>query len=228
MSGSSPLHCAKILRHMSNNNILKFFDRRVLLTLKKRKDNKPSRLPLARKELSRVGLNENEYDVFYALDAIGPHQSFTLSQRQILTDFIKSGNNYLLALEDDVMFNDLYPLYDAINDIKLNNIKWDVLYLGGNLLQGMVLEKRRNLCRVSNVWTTHAVAYTRYAAAVLLQTFPNENEVMYDTYLGSMGGRLKTYMVKPMVAVQRPDFSDIWGGDVNYLKIFDDSNKKMK
>lgn len=210
---------------MQHSDIWKFFDRRVLLTVKKRNKGKPSRLPIVQKELKRVGLDA---EIFYAVDAIGPHQSFTLSQKQILTDFIKSDNKILLTLEDDVEFKDLSPLRDGLQDIIRSNIKWDVLYLGGNLMQGRVLEKRRNICRVTNVWTTHAVAYTRFAAAALLQNFPNENEVMYDTYLGAMLRQFKSYMIRPMVAFQRPDFSDIWGSDVNYTNIFIESNRRMQ
>jgi hypothetical protein len=209
-----------------NQDIWQFFDRRVLLTVKNRRDKKPSRLPIVTRELDRIGMKL--HDVFYAVDAIGPHQSFTLSQKQILTDFIDSDSKRLLVLEDDVEFRDLQPLREAIFDINLHNTNCDILYLGGNLLNGRVLEKRRHICRVNNVWTTHAVSYSRFAAAALLQHFPNENEVMFDTYLGSMLSQFKAYMVSPMVAVQRPDFSDIWGHDVNYTSIFDRSNKMMR
>lgn len=211
---------------MTNSGIWKFFDRRVLLTQKKRRSGKPSRLPLAQKELQRVGIVD--YHVFDALDAIGPHQSFTLSQKKILTDFINSNDKVLLTLEDDVQFVDLSPLEEAIDDIQRTRIKWDILYLGGNLMNGRVIEKRRNLCKVDNVWTTHAVAYNRFSAAALLQHFPNENEVMYDTYLGGMLRVFNSYMVSPMVAFQRPDYSDIWQNDVNYTGIFNQSNLKMK
>lgn len=205
----------------NNQDIWQLFDRRVLLTVKKRRD----RLVRAKQQLQSVGLTA---DVFYAVDAIGPHQSFTLSQKQILTDFIKSDNKLLLTMEDDIEFRDLQPLREAIYDINLHQTKWDVLYLGGNLLQGRVIEKRRHICKVTNVLTTHAVVYTRYAASILLQHFPNENEVMFDTYLGAMQGALKTYMINPMVAIQRPDYSDIWGHNVNYISIFDRSNLMMK
>lgn len=212
---------------MTHSNIIwQFFDRKVLLTQKKRRSGKPSRYPAAQKELRRVGIND--YHVFDAVSAIGPHQSFTLSQKNILSDFINSDSKVLLTLEDDVLFTNLSPLSSAIDDIQRTGIKWDVLYLGGNLLNGRVLEKRRNLCRITNVWTTHAVAYTRFSAAALFQHFPNENEVMYDTYLGSMLKSFRSYMVSPMVAIQRPDFSDIWNNDVNYASIFNESNRMMK
>lgn len=211
---------------MENQDIWRFFDRRVLLTVKKRKSGFPSRLPIVQNELRRVGIDN--YEIFYAKDAIGPHQSFTLSQKQILTDFVNSNSNVLLALEDDVEFRNLEPLREAIQDINLHSTKWDILYLGGNVLNGKVIEKRRNICRVTNVWTTHAVAYTKQAAQTLLAGFPNENEVMYDTYLGSMLRVMRAYMVAPMVAVQRPDVSEIWGNYVNYTPIFNESNKMLK
>jgi hypothetical protein len=209
-----------------NKDIWSFFDRKVLLTVPKRKSGKPPRLPVVSKELYRVGLYD--YEVFNAVDSIGPHQSFNLSQKQILTDFIKSDSKILLTLEDDVEFHDLEPLRAAITDIKLNNIKWDVLYLGGNI-QGRVTDKsRRSIKKVNNVLTTHAVAYTRFAAAGLLQHFPDESVAMFDTYLAGMQSHLNTYMVYPIVAYQRPDFSEIWQNDVNYTSIFRESNRKMQ
>lgn len=215
------------MNESKNSEVWKLFDRIVLLTITKRKSGKPSRFPVVKKELQRVGIND--YEKFEALEAIGPHQSFTLSQKKILTDFIASDNKILLTLEDDVEFKDLYPLYDAVTDIKTTGIKWDILYLGGNLLNDAHIKKtRRNLRQVTNVWTTHAVAYSRFAAAALLQYFPNENEVMYDTYLGSMLRNFSAYMVYPMVAFQRPDYSEIWSSDVNYTGIFVESNKKMQ
>lgn len=215
------------MNESKNSEVWKLFDRIVLLTITKRKSGRPSRYPIVKKELQRVGIHD--YEKFEALEAIGPHQSFTLSQKKILTDFIASDNKILLTLEDDVEFKDLYPLYDAVTDIKTTSIKWDILYLGGNILRDAHVKKsRRNLRQVSNVWTTHAVAYSRFAAAALLQYFPNENEVMYDTYLGSMLRNFKAYMVYPMVAFQRPDYSEIWSSDVNYTGIFIESNKRMQ
>ncbi len=210
-----------------NSGIWQFFDRIVLLTITKRKSGKPSRFPIVKKELQRVGINY--YEKFEALEAIGPHQSFTLSQKKILTDFIKSDDKILLTLEDDVEFQDLAPLHEAMTDIEVTGMRWDILYLGGNILKDSCIKKsRRNLRQVNNVWTTHAVAYSRFAAASLLQHFPNENEVMYDTYLGSMLRNFKSYMIYPMVAFQRPDFSEIWQNDVNYRSIFIESNNRMK
>lgn len=209
---------------MNNNDIWQFFDRRVLLTITKRKSGKPSRFPIVKKELERVGITD--FHKFEALEAIGPHQSFTLSQKKILTDFIQSDDKVLLTLEDDVVFKDLSPLREAIDDIQRSGLKWDVLYLGGNVREG-IKKERRNLRKVTNVWTTHAVAYNRIAAATLLQHFPNENEVMYDTYLGGMLRVFNSYIVYPMVAYQRPDFSEIWNSDVNYNGIFDDSNRRL-
>lgn len=210
---------------MNTKDIWQFFDRKVLLTITKRKSGKPSRFPIVKRELHRVGITD--FIKFEALQAIGPHQSFTLSQKQILTDFVKSDNKVLLTLEDDVEFGDLMPLYDAIVDIKTAGLKWDILYLGGNV-RGSVTKERRNLRRVTDVWTTHAVAYSRFAAASLLQHFPNENETMYDTYLGAMLRNFKAYIVAPMVAYQRPDFSEIWNSDVNYYPIFNEVNKRLR
>jgi hypothetical protein len=209
-----------------NNNIWDYFDRKVCLTLDdKRPSGKPSRWPDLINECKRVGLSDVQK--FQALKAIGPHQSFTLSQKKILQEFIESDNKYLLTLEDDVKFLDISPLRDAIYDIKVNGIKWHVLYLGGNI-KDKCIKYRRNLSRVSNVWTTHAVAYSRFAAQTLLLNFPNENELMYDNHLGNMLKFFNSFMINPMVAIQRPDYSDIWQSNVDYTEIFNNSQKQMR
>jgi hypothetical protein len=224
-SNTNPLFLSDEKLHiMINQATWNYFDRKVCLTITNRKSGKPSRWPDAQAEFERV--NMKGVKKFEAIEAIGPHQSFTLSQKKILKDFIKSDNKHMLVMEDDIQFLSLEPFYDAFPDIS-GGVKWDILYLGGNI-RGQVNKERRNLCRVTEVWTTHAVAYSRYAASVLLENFPNENEVMYDTYLGAMLRNFKAYMINPMIAVQRPDFSEIWGHEVDYTDIFKASNQKMK
>ena len=208
-----------------NNNIWDYFQRKVCLSFEKRPSGKPSRWPDCEREFKRVGLTDVQR--FEPVKAIGPHQSFTLSQKQILTDFLNSDSQTLLAMEDDIEFRNIDPLCDAIHAIKLHGIKWDVIYLGGNIVSGIHKMVRRNLYKVQNVWTTHGVAYTRYAAQLILSEFPNENEKMYDTYLGEILPKMNAYMIGPMVAIQRPDYSDIWQKDVDYTQIFNNSNKRL-
>ena len=69
-------------------------------------------------ELERVGMKD-----VWRFDAIpidtdkilGPHQSFSASVRQILSDFLISGAETLLHLEDDCVFKDLTHLEEAIS-----------------------------------------------------------------------------------------------------------------
>jgi hypothetical protein len=209
-----------------NSNVWDYFQRKVCLSFRERPSGKPSRWPACEKEFKRVQLNG--VIRFEPVQAIGPHQSFTLSQKKILSDFANSDSETLLTLEDDVMFSNIDYLRDAIHAIKLHGIKWDVLYLGGNVVGGLPKMIRRNLYKVENVWTTHAVAYTKKAASMLLSNFPNENEIMYDTYLGNCLTKLNAFMIGPMVATQRPDYSDIWQKDVDYTAIFTNSNRLLK
>jgi len=185
-----------------------------------------NRTDQAKKEFKRVGLNDVE--MFKALPSIGPHQSFNLSTKSILQAFADSTANTLLFMEDDVQFLDLRPLADLLDDLKLNPVPFDIIYLGCNVQDNKPQMIRRNLYRIRNAWTTHAVVYTKRAAQVLLSNFPNESEVMYDNYLGNMLGVLRAFVIKPMVAVQRPGYSDIWKANVDYRNIFQESENKLK
>lgn len=202
-----------------------------LSTHNDRPSGKPSRWPEAEKEIKAAGIEHcrmfKAAPINPAKGVHGPHQSFNLSQKLMLESFVSTGLPFLLTLEDDVKFQNLDALNDAIIDIMKSRIPWDVLYLGGNI-NGNAVKVRRHLFKVFNVWTTHAVAYTRNAAIYLLKSFPPISEKMYDVYLGENSLRLNMYMINPIVAVQKPEFSDLWNKQVDYTGAFTQSQNKMR
>ena len=98
------------------------FDKRVCLT------NDPAEWQIAQQEFTRVGLEVEKYQ---AVKEIGPHQSFSHSERNILLEFLHSDADTLLHLEDDVSFRDLGHLEQALSELPED---WDVVYLGANLV----------------------------------------------------------------------------------------------
>jgi len=160
---------------------------------------------------------------FNAVPAIGPHQSFNLGVKAILQKFFDSGAHSLLFLEDDVHFVNMDHLWPALTELPED---WDVFYLGCNI-RGDVTRVSSHLWKVTDAWTTHAVAYTRPIVKWILENYPNESEVMYDNWLGANLHRFNAYVCKPMCAVQRSRVSGIWGCYTDYSQVFKESEGKL-
>lgn len=199
-----------------------FFDRRICLT------TLPSEWAIAQQEFSRVGL---EVTPFQSLPDIGPHQSFSKSEREILCQFYLSGAETLLHLEDDVVFRDLSHLEQALMELPDD---WDIVYLGANLLCGNNGEPwpiyyTPNLFKVMCAWTTHAVAYNRRCVLRILERQPALHVQMFDQYLSDLLPELNAFVIAPMVAYQRPRVSSIWNkGHEDYTEIFEASDARLR
>lgn len=197
-----------------------FFDRKVCLTTVE------SEWDIGYRELARVGLQD--VIKFQSLPDIGPHQSFSRSERQILTDFHESGAETLLHLEDDVVFKALGHLGEALRELPSD---WDIVYLGANI-QCEPQRVSEHLFRVTNCWTTHAIGYNRKCIPFLLENQPPFSEMMFDNFLGAALGRLNAFIVAPMVAWQRPHYSTLWEKDggpefVDYAEVFTLSEARL-
>lgn len=203
-------------------NPWQFFDRKICLTVQDYEWQK------ACFEFERVGLTGVER--FNAVKEIGPHQSFSHSERNILLDFYYSSAETLLHLEDDVSFRSTEHLESAIRELPAD---WDVLYLGANLVQwgnGESSPERHSehLFRIKGAWTTHAIAYNKKAIVPILEKQPGFSERMFDNYLSERLPELNAFVVAPMVAWQRPHMSLIWNKETDYSDVFEQSEEKLK
>jgi len=198
-----------------------FFDHKVCLSVQ------DDEWALAQREFERVSLSDVER--YQAVKEIGPHQSFSHSERNILLDFLHSRHATLLHLEDDVSFRDLSHLDAALAQLPND---WDIIYLGANLVQWNNGEPRPerygpHLFRVTSAWTTHAIGYNRKCVEFVLAQQPGFSERMFDNYLSDRLPELNAYIVSPMVAYQRPRKSLIWDRYDDYTPIFEASDAKL-
>lgn len=181
-----------------------------------------------RQEFERVGLANVER--VHAVKEIGPHQSFSHSERNILLDFLFSDAQTLLHLEDDCQFRDTEHLESALSELPTD---WDIVYLGANLIlwgNGEPEPERysEHLFRVKAAWTTHAIGYNKKCVETVLGKQQSFNEKMFDNGLSDILPELNAYVVSPMVAWQRPRYSLIWGRWDSYEEIFQRSEEKLK
>lgn len=198
-----------------------FFQRIVCLT------NDAHEYSLAQAEFDRVGLSVRKYQ---AIKEIGPHQSFSHSERNILLDFLFSDDNTLLHLEDDVVFRDLGYLPQALSELPND---WDVLYLGANLIcwnkdEPWPIYYTPNLFKPLCAWTTHAIAYHKRCVRRILEGQPSFDAMMWDNYLSTRLPELNAFVVAPMVAYQRPRISSIWDRETDYNDVFVQSDARLK
>jgi len=178
-------------------------------------ENRKDRHRTVKREFKKWNI-EPEY--FYAVKAIGPHQSFTLSMKAILEKLTEDS----LVFEDDVCMVHPKEIFETAKKDLPDN--WDLLYLGANIL-GKPEKITANLFRLSDVRTTHAIYYKHASVQKILDSFPNENEIMYDEYLSDL--KLNAYIVNPMCCVQSPGHSDLWNEQVNYNAIWRASQNKL-
>jgi len=145
---------------------------------------------------------------------------FNKSFEKIFQDAQKNDYQNIIVFEDDVEFIDNagHLFNTAISQLPDDA---EIIYLGANLRQPL----RRitpNIYRITNAWTTHAVIYTRAAIDKILHhyKFPeyivNSHDV-FDEWLRVVGQMImKCYIVSPMVAFQRKDFSDLTNDVADY------------
>ena len=180
-----------------------------ILTTKKSK-----MLDSALKEMHR---NSFSGEVVYAVEHDDARTSFNLSMQKIMN----SNNGVLLLFEDDVEIRDLSHFENAISQLPSD---WELCYLGANLVDH--IEKySENLYKTFGAWTTHAVMYNNPKELCKGYT---DTSIMFDDWLKTwIHPRGNTYIIKPMIAWQKPHQSDLWNGYVDYTRIFDDSAAKL-
>lgn len=202
------------------------FQRIYVLNQYHRKD----RLLQLKEEMDRV--DEERFQVIYAIDGETPFHSFCRSQANIIQHFVDSGAENCLIVEDDVQFGDLSILDAAIKEMPDD---WLTLHLGANISEGVAGIKEnqpqaysKHLARLRCAWTTHAVAYRRPVAEMIALSYNPETRIMYDQWLSEniLGGN-PCFICRPMVAWQRPGKSDLWGVQTDYSNAWKLSDQKL-
>lgn len=130
-----------------------------------------------------------------------------------------------LILEDDVEFSDLTHLDEALSALPED---WDLVSLGANLPVHHHFKLSDHLYKYENGWAAQAVGYSQKMMNWMVDNFNPMGGVIYDEWMRrEMLPRFKCYIVKPMVAFQRPSFSDIRGRFIDYTQVFSDSQRML-
>lgn len=209
--------------------------------------------PLAEAEFKRVGLNVERFDAIVEDNRVLAFnksvmacmkKAITIRSEGNLEDTLSGKDNYketrivddLLLFEDDVVFdvNNL-PVLATPNGFM-------TLHLGCNIL-GMDITKwqmptahSQHLAKLHNCFQSHATLYSAECVKFIIDNFPfvtdqykTEGCLIFDEWLRlNVLNQGRSYVMKPMIAYQRPRHSEIWNrfGDYTYCHI--EGNKWLK
>jgi len=139
-----------------------------------------------------------------------PKRGCLESHLHLIRSAVEKDFDKILIFEDDVKF------IRSIKDLKEPPSDWNMIYLGGTVHRIMDT-KNKNYTRVQT-WTTHAYFINLQDKEFVNKLLEMEN---YDGevdryYLEKVHPNFKCYMTNPMVAIQKEDYSDIEGQEVNY------------
>lgn len=190
-------------------------------------DSRPDRWEKVQAEFDRIGL---VVERFAACTGNNRVRAFNKSVYECMKS---AGGEDLLIFEDDTAFDDK-PFLGVPKDFM-------TLHLGANIIGTdtmqweMPTKYNGHLAILHNAWQSHATLYSAECVKFIIDNFPFWKEEyeyegcqIFDEWLRvnvlSMG---RSYVLCPMIAYQRPDISDIWGGPQDYTSCHERGNKYL-
>jgi len=209
------------------NNPFDYFENIYCINLDRRTD----RWEQVQKEFESVGIL-NRVHRFSAIESpdgrLGLIKSFLAIFKIAKNEKMKN----ILIFEDDVKFinNPLEHLQKSISQI--SDIKWSMFYLGANTHEKLIRVKP-NVCLLRNAFSAHAVAYSENLYDKIIHRFENTNSVksmsdINDVYFSSLQNDNIALVVNPIIATQRPSYSDLEKKVVDYSFIEERYKNNLK
>lgn len=229
-----------------NDKVLNYFDGAYYINLDKRTDRRdhmetklsglgiaakrfpaitidPKDMPEAlKKELNACHDKDKDYFQDYIKRKAG-EVGCALSHKSIVRKAKEEGLDNILIFEDDCLFLDNWK--QEINRIveELSNIKWDIVYFGGELT-GKAKSISTTLARTeSGVYCTHAYAINKTFFNEIINFSINWCWII-DLFLVNYDKKHKNFLVsKKMLTSQESDYSDLRGSiRNNNLKLIEE------
>lgn len=137
-----------------------------------------------------------------------------LTHKRLLQDAIDNGYESILILEDDVEFATGFEEYlEQIPD------DWDIVFLGGNHLRGIGDHVKDRIYKAYQTYACHAVGFNARQYSHLKDRIDYTAPV--DVSYASLLDGMNSYVFKPVLAWQRPGWSDLLNSYANYTYLRD-------
>lgn len=200
-----------------------FFSKIYVINLPERTD----RLEQTDMEMKKYGI---PYQVYPAIKHESGVEGLRLTYMQLLKRCILNSHSHILVFEDDVTFiNDPNTFFwKALAQAELTD-KWDMLYLGANTHNPFKEKEDYNLLPLTSAFGMHAVAYSYWGMTKTYFSILDRPGTPIDVCVErDVQPRGKCYCAYPLLATQRPSFSDIEKKNVDYDFIVNRFNEHTK
>lgn len=185
-----------------------------------------------KKEFTKVGIHDIVHR-FSAIETSDGRIGCIKSHLEIIKKAKKAKLDNVLVLEDDVTFisDDLSFLSQAIKQLPQD---WELFYLGANLHTELT-NYSENLLHIKNGFSTHAIAYSKNVYDKFIDKYQplkqitNQEDIL-DVWLAFQlqNNSDKCFLLKPLLATQINDYSDIAKSNVDYSFIQERYEKFVK
>ena len=179
-------------------------------------------------QFAKVGLEVERFECI-------PHENRFLSFNHTMIALVKKGyetGQPFGIFEDDVALDDLKRTEEGFSELPED---WDLWYWGANIfgvdttVWQMPDRVTKYLHRLHNAWQSHAIIYSNKAAKWIIENFDPETFPVYDEWLRiNVMSKGNVYLQTPMVAYQRPVWSDLWEVNADYTYCHLHGNKILK
>ena len=142
-----------------------------------------------------------------------------LSHLEILRQ-ARDKNQNVLIMEDDVEFDeDCRQVLEASLD-ELCDLDYDMIYFGGNILRPFY-QVTKHWARLSHCQSTHCMAFNKKFLPAVVGFLENNSAqktglAIDQLYADWLVPNCKAYIIVPMIARQRSDFSTIENKEMTY------------
>lgn len=185
-------------------------------------DSRHDRRRDVEKEFKKVGLKVERMEA-----CTGDNPMLAFNQSVYKAMGLGKGDT-LMLFEDDVEFT-------VYGDALLLPDGFMSVHLGCNLMGAwqMPTPYSNQLALLHNCYQSHATIYSAECIDFVLANLdPNrlneDNNIFDDWFRRKVLPQGRSFVMKPMIAYQRPSFSNIWGVDAHYLDCFHSGNDYLK
>ena len=137
-----------------------------------------------------------------------------LSHLNVLKKALQTNEEYILILEDDVVFEDNLLIYLNLALMQLKNIDWDILFLSSNLINKEdAIRINDNILKLNKCLTTTSQLFKKENLEKIIQIIENSDVEIDNTYDIFLKNK---YCLYPMCTYQRMSYSDINDRIIDY------------
>lgn len=185
-------------------------------------DQYPENLEKSKEEMSKIGIKV--FTIFPGI-LINNGETFedrlmgcALSHIGVIKKAKEKNLKRILILEDDIEFHPNTNNYLHSIDRFMNENKFDLFYLGGNVClcnYRDMTNVANNIVKIKGILTTHAYIISSDAYDILINIFNNpslkltKHTALDNYYINYVQNRGRSYVLNPRIAYQRAGFSYI-------------------